>query len=100
MLFKKKDKKKKRAPERFEELKANGEAITAINFSIRKTEDGARLDIITPDVCEKLHFDEVRFELKTGNQLLKMGGAFLEARDEKRFKVYSFTLTDYERFYV
>ncbi len=101
MLFRKKDKKKKKGPERFEELKANGKVISAINFSIRKDgEDSARIEIITPDVCEDLHYDEVNFDLKTGNKLLKVNGTFLEARDEKRFKVYFFKVVGYEQFYV
>ncbi len=101
MLFKKKNKKKKPAREQFEELKANGEVIAAINFAIRKNEDDtARIEIVTPDVCEKLHYDEVNFELKSGNKLLKLGGTFKEARDENRFKVYIFTVTSFEQYYV
>ena len=95
-----KKKKKKSPPERMESLKANGVEINALNFSIRKEEDGASLLVITPDVEEALHYDEVLFELRANGKLVKVKARFREASDEKRFKVYTFDVVGYEQYYV
>ena len=101
MLFKKKSKKKKKAPERYESLKANGVDVQPLNFSIRKGEDGsATLLVVTPDVEEALHYDHVDFELRAGGKLVKVGAKFREASDEKRFKTYVFDVDGFEEFYV
>ncbi len=98
---KKKEKKKKIPSERFLSLKANDVLIEAINFSLTKNQDGSpRLEIRTKDVCEALHYEHVDFELKTSVKLLKVGGVFKEAINEKHFKVYVFDVDDYSQFYI
>lgn len=104
MIFdKKKDKKKKKKlpTERFLSLKANGNEIEAINFSLcRDPDDTARLEVRTKDVCEAMHYDHVDFELTTSLKRVKVSGNFREARNEKKFKVYIFTVTDYSQFFI
>lgn len=98
---KKKDKKKKQKPEKFVSLAANGVEVTAINFSLRKDEDGEpRLYVLTPDVVEALHYEHVDFELKTTNKMIRVAAKFKEARNEKKFKLYIFDIEDYNQFYI
>ena len=98
---KKKDKKKKQKPEKFVSLAANGVEVTAINFSLRKDEDGEpRLYVLTPDVAEALHYEHVDFELKTTNKMIRVAAKFKEARNEKKFKLYVFDIEDYNQFYI
>ena len=98
---KKKDKKKKQPPERFESLSANGTPVEAINFTLRRAEDGSpRLEVRTPDVAEALHYDEVDFELKTNLKMIRVKGRFLEAANEKKFKLYVFEILDYAQFFI
>ena len=98
---KKKDKKKKQKPERFESLAANGAPVAAINFTLRKAEDGTPLlEVRTPDVAEALHYDEVDFELKTSLKLIRVKGKFMEAVSEKRSKLYRFEILDYAQFFI
>lgn len=98
---KKKGKKKKQPIERFESLSANGAPVEAINFTLRKAEDGTPLlEVRTPDVAEALHYDEVDFELKTSLKMIRVKGKFLEAISEKRFKLYRFEILDYSQFFI
>ena len=101
MFGKKKDKKKKQKPEKFESLSANGEKVEAINFSICKNPDGTpRLEVRTKDVCEALHYSHVDFDLKTNLKQVKVGGVFKEAIDQKQFKLYIFEIDNYEQYYI
>ena len=98
---KKKGKKKKQPVEQFESLSANGAEVAAINFTLRKAEDGTPLlEVRTPDVTEALHYDEVEFELKTSLKMIRVKGKFLEAISEKRFKLYRFEILDYSQFFI
>ncbi len=98
---KKKEKKKKTPPEKFLSLTANGVQVEAINFSLTRNEDGTpRLEVRTRDVCEALHYSHIDFELKTSVKMLKIGAAFKEAQNEKRFKLYIFDVDDYSQFYI
>ena len=98
---KKKDKKKKQKPEKFVSLSANGVEVAAINFSLKKDEDGEpRLYVLTPDVAEALHYEHVDFELKTTNKMIRVAAKFKEARNEKKFKLYIFDIEDYNQFYI
>ena len=97
----KKEKKKKQKPERFESLCANGAPVAAINFTLRKSENGTPLlEVRTPDVAEALHYSEVDFELKTNLKLIRVKGRFLEAENEKRGKLYRFEVLDYAQFFI
>lgn len=99
--LKEKRKKKKQRPEKFQSLKANGAAVEAINFAICPNPDGtARLEIRTRDVSEALHFDHVDFELKTNLKMIRVGGNFKEAKNEKQFKIYIFDVDSFEQFYI
>lgn len=102
MFGKKKDKKKKKQrPEKFESLTANGTAVEAINFTLRKGEDGTPLlEVRTPDVAEALHFSEVEFELKTNLKMVRVKGKFLDAKNEKKWKLYVFEVEDYAQFFI
>lgn len=102
MFGKKKEKKKKKQQaERFESLTANGTAVEAINFTLKKAEDGTpMLEVRTPDVAEALHYDEVEFELKTNLKMLRVKGKFKEAKNEKRWKLYIFEIEDYAQFFI
>ena len=102
MFGKKKDKKKKKQQtERFESLTANGVAVEAINFTLRKAEDGTPLlEVRTPDVAEALHYDEVDFELKTNLKMVRVKAKFKEAKNEKRWKLYVFEVEDYAQFFI
>ena len=96
-----KKKKKKQKPETFVSLTANGAAVEAINFTLTKDADGSpRLDVLTRDVCEALHYSEVEFELKTTLKMVRVRGAFREAINEKQFKRYVFTVEDYAQFFI
>ena len=76
MFGKKKGKKKKQPIEKFESLSANGVNVEAINFTLRKSEDGTpHLEVRTPDVAEALHYDEVEFELKTNLKMIRVKGS-------------------------
>ena len=98
---KKKDKKKKTPAERFVSLTANGVPAEAINFSLSKDTDGIpRLFVRTKDVCEALHYEEVDFELKTTNKMVRVKGKFREAKNEKHFKLYIFDVEDYNQFFI
>ena len=102
MFGKDKKKKKKKLPrEQFVSLTANGEPVEAINFALLKNPDGTpRLEVRTKDVQEAMHYDHVDFEMKTNLKLLKVGASFKEARNEKAFKVYVFTVDSYEQFFI
>lgn len=101
MFGKKKGKKKKQPIEKFESLSANGVNVEAINFTLRKSEDGTpHLEVRTPDVAEALHYDEVEFELKTNLKMIRVKGKFLQAVGEKRFKLYVFEVLDYAQFFI
>lgn len=101
MKEKKKNKKKKQRPEQFQSLKANGVAVEAINFAICSNPDKTpRLEIRTKDVAEALHFEHVDFELKTNLKMIKVGGNFKEARNEKQIKLYIFDVDSFEQFYI
>lgn len=102
MFGKKRDKKKKKQQaERFESLTANGVAVEAINFTLKKAEDGTpMLEVRTPDVAEALHYDEVEFELKTNLKMVRVKGSFKEAKNEKRWKLYIFEIEDYAQFFI
>lgn len=101
MLFKKKEKKKKQHLERFLSLKANGQEIEAINFSLCKNEDDTpRLELRTKDVCEAVHFDHVDFDLRTTVKQVKVGAKFQKAVSEKHFKLYIFDVESFEQFYI
>lgn len=96
-----KKKKKKTPPEIMQSLKANGVEIEAINFSLNKNPDGTpRLEVRTRDVCEALHYEHIDFELRTSLKLLKVGGKFREAINEKRFKLYVFDVDDFNQFFI
>ena len=99
--FKKEKKKKKQRPETFLSLTANGVAVEAINFTLAKDPDGSpRLEIRTKDVCEALHYSHVDFELKTNLKMLKVSADFREAIGEKQFKLYVFSVADYQQFFI
>lgn len=98
---KRKEKKKKQVTEKFVSLTANGAEVTAINFSLKKDEDGEpRLYVLTPDVAEALHYEHVDFELKTTNKMIRVAGKFKDARNEKKFKLYIFDIEDYNQFFI
>lgn len=98
---KEKKKKKKTPVERFISLKANGEQVEAINFSLNKNPDGSpRLEVRTRDVCEQLHYEHIDFELKTSLKMLKVTAKFNEAVSEKHFKLYIFDVEDFSQFYI
>jgi len=99
--LKEKKKKKKQRPEQFLSLKANGVAVEAINFALCRNPDNTpRLEIRTKDVAEALHYDHVDFELKTNLKMIKVGGNFREAMNQKQFKLYIFDVDNYEQFYI
>lgn len=101
MMFGKKKKKKKPPVEKFVSLTANGTPVEAINFSLCKNpDDTPRLEVRTKDVAEALHYSHVDFELKTNLKLVKVGGNFKEAMNEKHFKVYIFDVDSYEQFFI
>ena len=94
-------KKKKQPVEKFLSLKANGVPVEAINFSLCRNPDNTpRLEVRTKDVAEALHYSHVDFELRTNLKLVKVGGAFKEARNEKQFKLYIFDVESYEQFFI
>ena len=98
---KKKDKKKKQQTEKFVSLSANGVEVTAINFTLKKDDDGEpRLYIRTPDVAEALHYEHVDFELKTTNKMIRVSARFKEARNDKKWKLYVFDIDDYNQYYI
>lgn len=99
---KKKDKKKKGTPtEKFLSLTANGVAMEAINFFLKKGEDGTpMLEVRTRDVCEAMHYSHVDFDLKTNIKQVKVSAEFKEAKEEKHCKLYIFTVTDYSQFFI
>lgn len=99
--FKKKNKKKKVKPEMFVSLTANGVPVKALNFAMLHDDDGSpRLEVRTPDVSEALHYDEIDFVMETTNKRINVHGTFREARDEKKFKIYIFNVTDFNQFYI
>lgn len=93
-------KKKKKPPEKFVSLTANGAPVKAINFFIRKTEDDVYLEVRGLDVLEELHYEHVDFELKTNQKLVKVTGTFREAKNDKRFKLYIFSVDSYEQYFI
>lgn len=96
-----KKKKRKTPPELMKSLKANGVEIEAINFSLNKNPDGTpRLEVRTRDVCEALHYEHIDFELTTSLKLLKVGGVFKEAINEKHFKLYVFDVDDFNQYFI
>ena len=98
---KKKDKKKKQQSEKFVSLSANGVEVVAINFTLKKDDDGEpRLYVRTPDVAEALHYEHVDFELKTTNKMIRVAAKFKEARNEKKWKLYVFDIEDYNQYYI
>ena len=100
-VFGKKKKKKKTPVEKFISLTANGTPVEAINFSLCKNPDNTpRLEIRTKDVAEALHYSHVDFELKTNLKLVKVGADFKEAINEKHFKLYVFTVDNYEQYFI
>ena len=102
MFGKKKDKKKKGTPtERFLSLTANGAPIEAINFFLKKNEDGSpSLEVRTKDVCEAMHYSHVDFELKTTTKMVRVSAEFKEAKQEKHCKLYIFEVSDYSQFFI
>ena len=98
---KKKDKKKKQVTEKFVSLTANGAEVAAINFSLKKDDDGEpRLYVLTPDVAEALHYEHVDFELKTTNKMIRVSAKFKDARNEKKYKLYIFDIEDYNQYFI
>ena len=98
---KKRDKKKKQQSEKFVSLSANGVEVVAINFTLKKDDDGEpRLYVRTPDVAEALHYEHVDFELKTTNKMIRVAAKFKEARNEKKWKLYVFDIEDYNQYYI
>lgn len=91
--------KKKKPPEKFISLTANGVPTKAINFFIKKTEDDVYLEVRGLDVLEELHYEHVDFELKTNLKLIKVSGTFREAKNDKNFKLYIFSVDSYEQFF-
>lgn len=102
MFGKKKDKKKKKqARDVFVSLTANGAPVEALNFTLAKNPDGSpRAEVYTKDVCEALHYDEIDFELKTTLKMVRVRGRFTEAHDEKKFKVYVYSVEDFSQYYI
>lgn len=99
--LKEKKKKKKQRPEKFQSLKANGVSVEAINFAICSNPDKTpRLEIRTRDVCEALHYEHIDFELKTNLKMIKVGGNFKEAVNEKQIKLYIFDVDSFEQFFI
>lgn len=95
------NKKKRKPPERFLSLTANGKSIPAVNFAMAHDEDGTpRLDVVTREVCEDLHYDTVDFVMKTNTKQIDVSARFRSARDEKKFKVYTFDVDDYNQYFI
>lgn len=100
-MFGKKKKKQKQKPEVFVSLEANGVSIEAINFATTKDSDGNPIvNVVTKDVCPALHYDTVDFVMKTTTKQINVSARFRGARDEKKFKVYTFDLDDYNQYYI
>jgi len=102
MFGKKKDKKKKKQPtERFVSLTANGTEVVAYNFAMNRDQEGnPQIEVRTPDVCEALHYDTVDFVMKTTTKQIDVKARFREARDEKKFKLYIFSVDDFNQYYI
>ena len=101
MFGKKKKDKKKKKPERFVSLTANGADVPAINFAMTHAPDGSpRLEVRTPDVCEALHYDTVDFVMKTTTKQIDVKARFKEAVDQKKFKLYIFDVDDFNQYYI
>lgn len=99
---KKKDKKKKGTPtERFLSLSANGVSMEAINFFLKRGEDGTPLlEVRTREACEAMHYSTVDFELKTNVKMVRVSAEFMDAKSEKHCKLYTFKVKDYSQFFI
>lgn len=101
MFGKKKDKKKKVPLEKFESLTAGGVEVEVLNFLIKKDENGEPIiEMTARDAVPALHYDELDFELRTSQKIIKAKGKFREAYQRKKFKIYIFDMESYEQFYA
>ena len=100
-MFGKKKKEKKKPAERFVSLTANGVTVEAMNFALSRDEDGTpRLDVYTRDVCEALHYSEIDFLLRTDKKQVEVKAEYRQARSEKKFKVYTYDIKDFNQYYI